>query len=85
MLAHGSEAAHPLSRAIYHVVNRGTRLRLTPTTRARREAIFLHDRDGGLFLDETLGGMCQKTGWQVHAHGLTRNHFQLRMPLAWIA
>src|SRR5208337_3823780 len=62
--------------AIYHpplprlrwtsVMNRGD----------RREAIFRTDLDRRLFL-ETLGQACLKTGWQVHALCLMRNHFHL--------
>jgi len=32
----------------------------------RREAIFLGEKDRALFLD-TLGQICEKTGWPVHA------------------
>src|ERR1039458_1130885 len=66
--------------AIYHVMNRGD----------RREAIFEDDEDrerrrAGLSEDdedrerllETLTQACQKTGWQVHAYCLMRNHFHL--------
>ena len=52
--------------AIYHVMNRGD----------RRESIFLGDEDRTLFL-ETLGEVCGKTGWQVHALCLMNNHFHL--------
>ena len=52
--------------AIYHVMNRGD----------HREAIFRSIRDRELFL-ETLGQACEKTGWQVHAWCLMRNHFHL--------
>ena len=52
--------------AIYHVMNRGD----------RREAIFADDQDRQRFL-ETLTETCQKTGWQVHAFCLMRNHFHL--------
>ena len=52
--------------AVYHVMNRGD----------RREAIFEDDQDRQRFL-ETLAEACQKTGWQVHAYCLLRNHFQL--------
>jgi REP element-mobilizing transposase RayT len=54
--------------AIYHVMNRGD----------RREAIYEEDEDRGLFL-ETLGEVCQKTDWQVHAWCLMGNHFHLVM------
>ena len=49
--------------AIYHVMNRGD----------RREDIFHSDSDRQLFL-ETLGQACDKTGWQIHAWCLMRNH-----------
>src|ERR1041385_2778911 len=52
--------------AIYHVLNRGD----------RREPIFKDDADHRRFLD-TLGETCVKTGWQVHAYCLMRNHFHL--------
>ena len=52
--------------AIYHLMNRGD----------RREPIFKDDRDRQRFL-ETLGEACAKTGWQVHAYCLMRNHFHL--------
>jgi REP element-mobilizing transposase RayT len=40
----------------------------------RREDIFLDDVDRQDFL-KTLAEACQKTGWQVHAYCLMRNHF----------
>ena len=52
--------------AIYHVMNRGD----------RREEIFRSSRDLRLFLD-TLTEACAKTGWQIHAYCLMRNHFHL--------
>src|SRR6185436_537278 len=52
--------------AIYHVMNRGD----------RREDIFHSDSDRQLFL-QTLGQTCEKTGWQIHAYCLMRNHFHL--------
>jgi putative transposase len=52
--------------AIYHVMNRGD----------RREPIFREDADRKRFL-ETLGEVCVKTGWQVHALCLMPNHFHL--------
>ncbi len=52
--------------AIYHVMNRGD----------RREEIFKDDQDRERFL-ETLGEVCAKTGWQVHALCLMLNHFHL--------
>ena len=52
--------------AIYHLMNRGD----------RKEDIFVDDPDRQRFL-ETLGEACQKTGWQIHAYCLMRNHFHL--------
>jgi REP element-mobilizing transposase RayT len=53
--------------AIYHVMNRG----------GRREAIFEDDEDRERLL-QTLTQACQKTGWQVHAYCLMRNHLHRR-------
>src|SRR6202167_6044392 len=52
--------------AIYHVMNRGD----------RREDIVLDDTDRRSF-EATLGEACGKTGWQMHAYCLMRNHFHL--------
>ncbi len=52
--------------AIYHVMSRGN----------HGEPIFKDDQDRHAFLD-TLGEACEKTGWQVHAWCLMRNHFHL--------
>lgn len=52
--------------AIYHLMNRGD----------RREDIFHDDQDRQLFL-KTLGEACDKTGWQIHAYCLMRNHFHI--------
>ena len=52
--------------ALYHVLSRGD----------RREDIFLDDVDRQDWL-KTLAEACQKTGWQVHAYCLMRNHFHL--------
>jgi REP element-mobilizing transposase RayT len=52
--------------AIYHVMNRGD----------RREPIVKDDADRKGFL-ATLGEVCAKTGWQVHALCLMPNHFHL--------
>jgi len=64
--------------AIYHVLSRGD----------RREDIFRDDRDRDLFLS-TLAEACGKTGWQIHAYCLMRNHFHLviepRRPTLWRA
>jgi REP element-mobilizing transposase RayT len=42
----------------------------------QREDIFLGDVDRQDFL-KTLAEACQKTGWQVHAFCLMRNHYHL--------
>jgi len=52
--------------AIHHVMSRGD----------RREDIYLDDVDRQDFL-KTLAEVCQKTGWQVHAYCLMRDHFHL--------
>src|SRR6266705_3073143 len=52
--------------AIYHLLNRGD----------RKEPVFCDDSDRLLFL-ETLGQVCAKTDWQVHAYCLMNNHFHL--------
>ncbi len=52
--------------AMYHVMSRGD----------RREDIFLDDVDRQDFL-KTLAEVCQKTGFQVHAYCLMRNHYHL--------
>jgi REP element-mobilizing transposase RayT len=52
--------------ALYHVMSRGD----------RREDIFLDDVDRQDYL-KTLAEACQKTGFQVHAYCLMRNHFHL--------
>ena len=52
--------------AIYHVMNRGD----------RREPIFEDDIDRQRIVT-TLGEVCAKTDWQVHAYCLMTNHFHL--------
>jgi len=52
--------------AMYHLMSRGN----------RRDDIFLDDVDRHDFL-KTLAEACQKTGWQVHAYCLMRNHYHL--------
>ena len=52
--------------AIYHVMSRGD----------QRDDIFLDDVDRHDFI-RTLAESCQKTGWQVHAFCLMRNHYHL--------
>jgi len=42
----------------------------------RQEDIVRDDKDRERFV-ETLGEVCRKTGWQVHAYCLMRNHFHL--------
>jgi REP element-mobilizing transposase RayT len=42
----------------------------------RRERIFMDDADRRRFV-ETLGEVCAKTGWQVHAYVLMPNHFHV--------
>jgi REP element-mobilizing transposase RayT len=51
---------------MYHVMSRGD----------RREDIFLNDVDRQDFI-KTLAEACQKTGWQVHAYCLMRNHYHV--------
>ena len=52
--------------AIYHVMNRGD----------RKDPIFLDDGDVHDFI-KTLAEACQKTGFEVHAYCLMKNHFHL--------
>jgi len=52
--------------AVYHVMSRGD----------RREDIFHDDVDRQDFI-KTLAEACQKTGFEVHAFCLMRNHFHL--------
>jgi len=52
--------------AMYHVMSRGD----------RREDIFLDNVDRHDLI-KTLAEACQKTGWQVHAWCLMRNHYHL--------
>ena len=52
--------------AMYHVMNRGD----------QREDSFRDNQDRQKFLS-TLGEVCAKTEWQVHAYCLMRNHFHL--------
>src|SRR5256885_6104532 len=52
--------------ALYHAMSRGN----------RRQDIYLDDVDRQDLL-KTLAEACQKTGWQVHAYCLMRNHFHL--------
>ena len=51
---------------VYHAMNRGD----------PREPIFLDDKDRQWFI-RTLAEACGKTGWQVLALCLMRNHFHL--------
>jgi len=50
----------------------------------RREDISVGDVDRQDFL-KTLAEACQKTGWQVRAYCLMRNHFQLGAVRHWRA
>ncbi len=50
--------------ALYHVLDRSD----------RREAIFCDDADRLRFL-ETLGEVCARTGWRLHAWVLMSNHY----------
>ena len=52
--------------AVYHVMARGD----------RREDIFVTDVDRQDMI-KTLAETCAKTGWQIHAYCLMRNHFHL--------
>jgi len=52
--------------AVYHLMNRYD----------RQETIIADDADRERFL-ETLGEVCLKTGWQVHAYCLMGNHLHL--------
>jgi REP element-mobilizing transposase RayT len=52
--------------AVYHVMNRGN----------QQQKIFLTDEDRKCFL-ETLGEVCQRSGWNVHAYVLMGNHYHL--------
>ena len=52
--------------AIYHVMNRGT----------QRQNLFRDAADRRRFL-ATVAEACGKTGWQIHAYCLMRNHFHL--------
>jgi putative transposase len=54
--------------AAYHVVARGN----------DGAAVFLEDQDREVFL-RTLEEACAKTGWQIHAYVLMRNHYHLLM------
>lgn len=42
----------------------------------RREAVFRDDGDCALFL-ETLGEVCGRCGWRIHAYVLMGNHYHL--------
>jgi len=52
--------------AIYHLMDRGDRL----------EEIYREKRDREIFL-QTLGEVCERCGWQVHAYVLMGNHYHL--------
>ena len=65
-MARGIRIEYP--SALYHVMARGN----------RRERIFHDDVDRRFFL-KTLGEACARTGWQVHAWVLMRNHYHLML------
>ena len=44
----------------------------------RRERVFYDDTDRRVFI-KTLGEACDRTGWQVHAWVLMRNHYHLML------
>lgn len=52
--------------AVYHVMSRGN----------HAQKVFRTDGDCGVFL-ETLGEVCGRTGWKVHAYVLMGNHYHL--------
>jgi putative transposase len=52
--------------AMYHIMSRGD----------QRDDIFLDDVDRHDFI-KTLAEVCQRTGWQVHAYCLMRNHYHV--------
>jgi putative transposase len=52
--------------AAYHLLDRGD----------HREPIFRDERDREIFLT-TLGQVCARTGWRVHAWVLMTNHYHL--------
>jgi putative transposase len=52
--------------ALYHVLSRGD----------RREVIFGDDADREMFLN-TLGQVCGRTGWRIHAYVLMPNHYHV--------
>ena len=54
--------------AVYHVMSRGD----------GGESIFRQDGDRTRFLD-TLGDVCERTGWIIHAFVLMPNHYHLQL------
>ncbi len=52
--------------AVYHVMCRGN----------RQQAVFGDERDNQQFLD-TLGEVCIRCGWRIHAYVLMGNHYHL--------
>ena len=52
--------------AVYHVMSRGN----------HSQKVFRTDGDCGRFLD-TLGEVCGRMGWKVHAYVLMGNHYHL--------
>jgi REP element-mobilizing transposase RayT len=60
------KARNEFEGAVYHVLDR----------RDRREAIFRDNHDREVYL-RTLGEVCSRTGWRVHARVLMSNHYHL--------
>ena len=52
--------------AVYHVMSRGN----------HSQKVFRTDNDCGMFL-ATVGEVCKRTGWKVHAFVLMGNHYHL--------
>ena len=52
--------------AVYHVMCRGN----------RQETVFRDEHDCKTFVD-TLGVVCERTGWRIHAYVLMGNHYHL--------
>ena len=52
--------------AVYHVMSRGS----------HQQKVFRGDEDCGVFL-ETVGEVCERTGWRVHAYALMGDHYHL--------
>lgn len=52
--------------ACYHIMSRGNKY----------EDIFISDKDRYSFL-KTLGEVCERTGWKIHAYVMMSNHYHL--------